>query len=94
MVWQTALKPLVALALFFASSQAAALLPRQGDPEACPGYKASNVKSDGGAFVSADLNLAEAPCNVYGTDLDNLKVLVEYQSREWNQFAVYFSMKS
>lgn len=80
MVWRAAFKPLAAVALFCASSDAAALLPRGASPESCSGYKASNVQSNGGAIVSADLNLAGAPCNVYGTDLDNLKLLVEYES--------------
>ena len=80
MIWRAAFRPLAAVALFCASSDAAALLPRGGSPEACPGYKASNVQSKRGAVVSADLHLAGAPCNVYGTDLDNLKLLVEYQS--------------
>lgn len=82
MIWQSALKPLAAAALFSATGDAAALLPRTGDPASCPGYKASNVKSQGGSITSANLNLAGAPCNVYGTDLNNLKLLVEYQTRE------------
>lgn len=81
MIWQTALKPLAAAALFCAFGDAAALFPRQGSPSSCPGYKASNVKSNGETIVSADLNLAGAPCNLYGVDLDNLKLLVEYQTR-------------
>ncbi|OOQ84200.1 hypothetical protein PEBR_33633 [Penicillium brasilianum] len=89
MIWQAALKPLVAVTLFCASSQAAVPLPRQGDPEACPRYKASNVKSDGGAILSADLNLTEAPCNVYGTDLANFSILVEYQSPERLHVKIY-----
>lgn len=83
MIWQTALKSLAAVALFCASADAAALLPRQGDPASCPGYKASNVKSQGGQPVSADLNLAGSPCNVYGTDLNNLKLVVEYETRRF-----------
>lgn len=87
MIWKTALKPLAAAALFCASGNAAVLHPRQGDPASCPGYKASNVKSRGGQVVSADLNLAGAPCNVYGTDLDNLKLVVEYETRMCPQFS-------
>lgn len=89
MIWQTALKHLAAAALFWAAGDAAALLPRQGSPSSCPGYKASNVKSTGGEIVSADLNLAGSPCNVYSTDLDNLKLAVEYQTRRALQLQTY-----
>lgn len=45
----------------------------------CPGYRARNIKeSDSG--VTADLQLAGRPCNVYGTDLPNLTLTVEYQN--------------
>lgn len=47
--------------------------------DACPGYTASNVRNDG-ATVMADLALAGPACNVYGKDLTNLKLLVEYQT--------------
>jgi alpha-glucosidase len=47
--------------------------------DACPGYTASNVK-DNGATVTADLKLAGTACNVYGKDLTDLKLLVEYQT--------------
>lgn len=47
---------------------------------ACPGYQASNVKTQHGAVVGADLTLAGTACNVYGTDLDNLKLEIEYQT--------------
>ena len=62
------------------------LLPNIYDPRAinpqsvCPGYIASNVvKTSHG--MTADLGLAGAACNVYGTDIDNLKLTVEFQSR-------------
>ncbi|KAI1129267.1 glycosyl hydrolases family 31-domain-containing protein [Nemania abortiva] len=45
----------------------------------CPGYTASNVvESDG--KLTADLGLAGTACNIYGTDLTDLKLLVEYQT--------------
>ena len=47
--------------------------------ENCPGYTASNVRKDG-STVTADLTLAGSACNVYGQDLMNLKLLVEYQT--------------
>jgi alpha-glucosidase len=45
----------------------------------CPGYTASNVNNNG-STVTADLSLAGTACNVYGNDLANLKLLVEYQT--------------
>ncbi|KAF2126412.1 glycoside hydrolase family 31 protein [Dothidotthia symphoricarpi CBS 119687] len=47
--------------------------------EACPGYTASNVQDDG-ARVTADLALAGTACNVYGQDLTDLRLEVEYQT--------------
>jgi alpha-glucosidase len=47
----------------------------------CPGYTASNVENtDGG--ITADLTLAGAACNVYGTDLHDLKFEASYQTGE------------
>lgn len=45
----------------------------------CPGYKASNVQRTDGS-VSADLTLAGSECNIYGTDLKDLKFVAEYQT--------------
>lgn len=45
----------------------------------CPGYKAHNVKKRHSG-LTADLKLAGKPCNVYGKDLKNLKLVVEYQT--------------
>ena len=45
----------------------------------CPGYKASNVHTtDTG--MTASLTLAGTPCDVYGTDLKDLALTVEYQT--------------
>lgn len=45
----------------------------------CPGYKASNVvRSD--SSVTADLTLAGTACNLYSTDLTDLKFLAEWQT--------------
>ena len=65
---------MLTLALFglMASSLAAA----QG---ACPGYRASNVQQTANG-LSATLNLAGPACNIYGSDLRNLTLNVEYQS--------------
>lgn len=55
-----------------------ALDPRQ-DAGTCPGYVASNVQTTGSS-IAADLKLAGAPCNRYSPDLEELKLLVEYQT--------------
>ncbi|KAK0932413.1 hypothetical protein LTR29_016016 [Friedmanniomyces endolithicus] len=46
---------------------------------ACPGYKASNVKTSS-TGMTADLSLAGTACNAYGTDLTDLTLTVEYQT--------------
>lgn len=47
--------------------------------KACPGYTASNVEeSDYG--LTADLTLAGDSCDVYGEDLTDLRLIVEYQT--------------
>ncbi|KAI1758951.1 glycoside hydrolase family 31 protein [Hypoxylon sp. FL1150] len=47
--------------------------------EDCPGYTASNVV-DADGTLTADLILSGDACNIYGTDLPNLTLLVEYQT--------------
>lgn len=47
--------------------------------QSCPGYTASNVQQSG-TGLTADLTLAGDACNVYGLDLPNLTLTVEYQS--------------
>lgn len=45
----------------------------------CPGYSASNVvKSATG--LTADLSLAGPACNIYGNDVQSLKLLVNYDA--------------
>jgi len=45
----------------------------------CPGYRASNVKTTA-TGLTADLKLAGTPCNTYGTDLENLRLEVTYET--------------
>lgn len=47
----------------------------------CLGYKASNVVK-GDSYLTADLKLAGNACSVYGTDIADLKLSVEYQTGE------------
>ena len=51
------------------------------DISSCPGYTASNVaQTDSG--LTASLTLAGDTCNVYGYDLPDLTLLVQYQTGE------------
>lgn len=68
--------------LFLAPLVGAAALGARDDDSSttqCPGYRALNVK-DHGQSMTADLTLAGKPCNSYGSDLKDLKLLVEYQT--------------
>ena len=47
----------------------------------CPGYQASNVESTSNG-VTADLTLAGDACNVYGFDVAELTLSVEYQTQQ------------
>jgi alpha-glucosidase len=54
-------------------------LARSVAAQDCPGYSASNVdKSDYG--LTADLTLAGDACNLYGDDIKDLRLIVEYQT--------------
>ncbi len=61
------------------------VLPNIFDPQAvnaqtvCPGYTASNVVNNMYGFT-ARLALAGKACNVYGTDIESLNLIVQYQS--------------
>jgi alpha-glucosidase len=74
----------LSLSLLLAASSTAlafsdSIFPRAVDPLAsCPGYKASNVKTLA-TGLTADLTLAGAACNVYGTDLKELTLTVTYE---------------
>lgn len=58
---------------------ASSLIARQSNLDSCPGYKASNVQQTSNG-LTADLTLAGYPCNVYGKDVQDLTLLVEYQT--------------
>ncbi|KAF9447127.1 glycoside hydrolase family 31 protein [Macrolepiota fuliginosa MF-IS2] len=51
------------------------------DLDACPGYRATNVKVDGGR-LTADLALAGQACNVFGQDIQALSLSVVYETNE------------
>lgn len=56
-----------------------AVLGTRSDISECPGYKALNINEQGSS-LRADLVLNGDPCNAYGEDLQNLKLLMEYQT--------------
>ncbi|PYH46410.1 putative alpha-glucosidase [Aspergillus saccharolyticus JOP 1030-1] len=74
--------------LFLAPLVGAAAVDSNASHRDCPGYKASNVKKDAGS-LTADLTLAGTPCNSYGEDLKDLKLLVEYQTDERLHVIIY-----
>ena len=47
--------------------------------DACPGYTATNVKAHG-AVLTADLNLQETGCKIYGKDINTLALRVVYET--------------
>jgi len=65
------------LVLWTALSSAANVDPTKLD--ACPGYRATNVKTDSGK-LTADLTLAGSACNIYGEDLKRLSLSVVYET--------------
>jgi alpha-glucosidase len=63
------------------------VLPNVKDPEAvnaqsvCPGYIASGVQQTSNG-ITAYLDLAGPACNVYGNDVENLTLLLDYQATD------------
>jgi alpha-glucosidase len=45
----------------------------------CPGYRVINVE-ERPRGLTADLTLAGTPCNVYGVDIENLKLEADYDT--------------
>lgn len=68
------------LALLTTSVSANAIARRQNATATdCPGYKASDVQKSANG-LTAKLTLAGTACNVYGKDLTDLTLTVEYQT--------------
>ena len=73
---------------------APSVTPNVADPTApnaqqkCPGYKASNVQETT-TGLTADLFLAGTACNVYGNDIGDLTLSVQYQSQERLSVRIY-----
>ncbi|OQE78636.1 hypothetical protein PENNAL_c0055G04486 [Penicillium nalgiovense] len=74
--------------LFLLTPLVGAVLGSTSQLDSCPGYKASNVKQLG-QRLTADLDLAGDACNIYGTDLPNLKLLVEAQTETRLHVMIY-----
>lgn len=55
--------------------------PSVTDLTSCPGYSLKDVVQTASS-LTATLQLAGEPCNVYGLDIDELRLLVEYQTGE------------
>ena len=58
------------------------------DPQACPGYKASNVAGNDHGFT-ADLTIAGANCQAFGNDIADLTLEVSYQAKERLNVRIY-----
>ncbi|KAH4392436.1 alpha-glucosidase [Parastagonospora nodorum] len=56
--------------------------------ELCPGYKAVNVVTSDNTFT-ADLSLAGTACNVYGNDISDLVLEVQYQNAAQVNVKIY-----
>lgn len=69
----------LSLASLVYAGAAAASSPDAAMLDACPGYKAISVSTKGNT-LTANLALAGTACNVYGTDVEKLKVEVTYES--------------
>ncbi|KAL4903173.1 Alpha/beta-glucosidase agdC [Aspergillus multicolor] len=54
----------------------------------CPGYKATNVEEHSRG-LTADLTLAGAPCNSYGTDIESLRLEVDYETDKRLHVKIY-----
>ena len=66
-------------------SHASAIARRASSVDDCPGYTASNVQQTASS-LTADLKLAGSACNVYGTDIADLKLQVDYQTGKTFEF--------
>lgn len=77
--------PLVALGSLVGAIPAALRqhVSRSSNSNSCTGYTASNVKTDDSS-LTADLHFGDqSSCNLFGEDLKDLKLLVEYQTGQY-----------
>lgn len=72
----------LALAASAVTASPFALRRRQnGTDSTCPGYRASGITTTANG-LTAQLTLAGNPCNIYGNDIEDLTLTVEYQTGE------------
>jgi hypothetical protein len=76
------------VALATASGTAFAPRDRSVSLAECPGYKASNVKMDP-STLTANLELAGPACNIFGDDLENLRLEVTYETGKYSQHILH-----
>ncbi|EMF07989.1 glycoside hydrolase family 31 protein [Sphaerulina musiva SO2202] len=70
----------LALAASAVTASPFALRRRQnGTDSTCPGYRASGITTTANG-LTAQLTLAGTPCNIYGNDIEDLTLTVEYQT--------------
>ena len=67
------------LAAFVYVGIAYATVTDQGILDACPGYKATSINTHGNT-LTANLGLAGKACDVFGQDIENLKLEVTYET--------------
>lgn len=72
---QTSLRTLAGVAGIISATSS----PAATSLASCPGYVAKDVVQTASS-LTATLQLAGEPCNLYGPDIEDLKLLVEYQS--------------
>ena len=73
------------LLTFVYAGVAYATLTDQSVLDACPGYKATAVTAHGNT-LTADLALAGTACNVFGQDIDKLKLEVTYETSTYSVY--------
>ena len=72
------------------SAIASDLIPRAAGAttQSCPGYKLSGFQQSGNT-LTANLALGGKACNVFGTDISSLKLVVEYQTTRRLHVQIY-----
>jgi alpha-glucosidase len=68
---------IAAVRLVHSAAVSTGLVARQATAADCPGYRASGIAQNATGFT-ANLTLAGAACNVYGRDVENLKLSVNF----------------
>lgn len=83
----------LSLALYASTATTQDIYSSDKSLSGCPGYTASQVQDISDGFM-ADLSLAGPACNVYGTDVQNLTLTVQYQTSKLVQEIVLRSFSA